>query len=493
MTEPAEQNPTPSSQESAFHGQGIPLVKGKPAHQALFPYFLTALGTLLVVGVGGYFWQRSPARAQDDVLKAEARVAQILKEYEAKQVARDKQLELERQEQLLAEYRGAHSRLADRAGGVLAKIDEFEAARGEWNELRASLNHTGFGREIAGSASLLTKFTRIENEQARIDYAPESSRERVGPIADRSRKIAAGSAVAAPPSVELGEELALDLKEVNDALAAQKQTIGALRALLSEAAKDDLPPAAVELEEAIALRDEQFQKQQSDIYAEAEARRQAEQLELDEKKAEAETAAMLEAEKQRHQADLESLRQKNEEALRGLKEQYDKELALLKEQLAGKVAAIEGEIRVAEASTAAKKSEKELEAERIALEAEKQRLREKCRSPEVANALAPFIGKGYWQPGKAEPGLDPGPVSFTAIQAAGALDQTVRGARELYFLGANPKNDRPGVWPDNERLAGFPDEKWLKNKPAARERAVKAQAFLIELGPTLVELGLLAP
>ena len=36
-------------QESAFHGQSIPLVQAKPAHQALFPYFLVALGTLLVV------------------------------------------------------------------------------------------------------------------------------------------------------------------------------------------------------------------------------------------------------------------------------------------------------------------------------------------------------------------------------------------------------------------------------------------------------------
>jgi hypothetical protein len=84
-------------------------------------------------------------------------------------------------------------------------------------------------------------------------------------------------------------------------------------------------------------------------------------------------------------------------------------------------------------------------------------------------------------------------MSLSAIKAQGALDPSPRGMRELYHLGANPKNDRPGGWAQEARMVGKPLEAWLKNKPGARDTARKAQDYLIELGDILVEVGLLSP
>ncbi|HNP15619.1 MAG TPA: hypothetical protein PKI99_04090, partial [Terrimesophilobacter sp.] len=68
-----------------------------------------------------------------------------------------------------------------------------------------------------------------------------------------------------------------------------------------------------------------------------------------------------------------------------------------------------------------------------------------------------------------------------------------RGMRELYHIGANPNNDRPGGWSKEDRMVGKPLEAWLKNKPGARDTARKAQDLLLELGDILVEVGLLSP
>jgi hypothetical protein len=158
-----------------------------------------------------------------------------------------------------------------------------------------------------------------------------------------------------------------------------------------------------------------------------------------------------------------------------------------------RVALAKAEVQVTEASASKAQSEKELEAKKIADATEKERLRAKAKTTEVATALAPFLGSGYWQPGHAQKGVDAGPVSLSAIKAAGALTQTRQGVRELYNLGANPHNDRSAGWPPADRLVGKPLDQWYKNKDSARDTAKKAQDLLLELGDTLVELGLLAP
>jgi hypothetical protein len=495
-------------QESAFHGQSIPLVQAKPAHQALFPYFLAVLGTLLVVGVAGYWWVNSPMKAERDAEKAEAWKTQLTKEFEAEQLRRDQVRQLQEQEEQIAEQRAEHARLAERADLLLAKVGDFEAAMTEWKELRTSLDHSSAGKEIAASGPLLAQYMRVEEEQERLSYPADSVRERVEPVAERSRKVAAGGSLAAAPSDELIGKIAVDLEEADRALRAQKEVNETVRTLIAQAEADDVPAADVDLAKAMALLAERRKQEELRILTEAaakgEALTQAQLAELAEQKAGELGAVRLEAAKKQHDLEIEAerlrrdedneaLRLRYEEELRGEKERHEKELALLKQQIEEKNAQLEGEIRVSEASAEAKKSEKELEAERIAAETEKNRLREKAKTREVATALAPFIGKGYWQPGRAVPGRDAAGISLTAIKAEGALDPSPTGMRQLYHIGANPKNDRPGGWSPEDRMVGKPLEAWLKNKPGARDTARKAQDILLELGDILVEVGLLSP
>jgi hypothetical protein len=499
----------PPTQESAFHGQSIPLVRAKPAHQALFPYFLVFLGTLLVVGIAGYWWMNSPMRTKRDAEKADALKAQITKEFEAEMLRRDQARQLQEQEEELAEQRAEHARVAERADLLLAKVDEIAAAMAESRDLRASLDHSTAGKEIAASGPLLAQYMRVGEEQARISYPAEAVRERVEPLADRSRKIAAGSSVATAPSEELIGKIAVDIEEADRTLRAQKQVNETVHAIIAQAEADDISAADVDLAKAMALLAERRKQEELEILTAAAAKGEAltktQLTELAEQKAGELGAVRLEAakkqhdleiaaEKERRDAEIEALRQRHEEELRGEKERHEKELALLKQQQEEKNAQLEGEIRVSEAAADATKSEKELEAERIAAETEKSRLRAKAKTAEVASALAPFLGKGYWQPGRAQAeNIDPVPVSLSAIQATGALNATPSGLHRLYMLGADPKNDHGARWPEKERGVGHGADAWLRNKPSAVATARKAQELLNELGTTLVELGMLAP
>lgn len=83
-----------------------------------------------------------------------------------------------------------------------------------------------------------------------------------------------------------------------------------------------------------------------------------------------------------------------------------------------------------------------------------------------------------------------GPMSYKGILDSGALNQTTIGLTRLNTLAADPRglaigNDRPGLW----NYVGYP-EGWSKSD---QDHMRKVQDLLRELGPTLVELEMLAP
>jgi hypothetical protein len=139
-----------------------------------------------------------------------------------------------------------------------------------------------------------------------------------------------------------------------------------------------------------------------------------------------------------------------------------------------------------------------LDAERVRAEeeAKQQSLREKellierSRSTEVANLLAPFFHPRDVQPKmsgaslRLRKTLETKPMSLSALQAIGALDAGIDGLKRLASAGgdrelSDPKwsvHSQPGNWSDG-------DKKMLQD----------AQRLLVELGPTLVEVGLLSP
>ncbi len=504
-----EVDPT-KPQESAFHGHSVPLVQAKPAHQALFPYFLVALGTLLVVGIAGYWWLNSPMRAESEAKKLDLALAQQNKTHELameklrqEAAAEQTRLRLDAEKALEEERRAQHkaeyAKLAQVVEQAQKQIDAFEAARREREELLATN-----GREIAARDELLTKYEVIERQHPAPQFETGAVRALLATAATRSAALALQDGVPAAPSPELKQSVDTALAETTAALKSQTAANLAVRALAAEAVEDGVPAADVDIQEALHRRVQRAEQERQKALAEAEelGRQKAESQirEIAAREAEENTKIEVDAATRAFDQQQETIKRlhdqreaaqkaKDEELVRILNAQLEKEIA----ELRGEAGLAEAEVKVAEAAASAKKSEKELEAERIAAETEKNRLREKAKTREVANALAPFVGKGYWQPGRAVPGRDAAGISLTAIKAEGALDPSPTGMRQLYHIGANPKNDRPGGWAQEDRMVGKPLEAWLKNKPGARDTARKAQDILLELGDILVEVGLLSP
>lgn len=108
---------------------------------------------------------------------------------------------------------------------------------------------------------------------------------------------------------------------------------------------------------------------------------------------------------------------------------------------------------------------------------------------EIERVLRPFLADGYAQPDgrRNVHGATLGPMSFSGLQAAGALSPDRAGMERLMYL-ASQKNDRyDGAFP---QYIGS-DYAWEKmtDKPYVK----RAQDLLREFGPLLVEKKMLAP
>ncbi len=147
--------------------------------------------------------------------------------------------------------------------------------------------------------------------------------------------------------------------------------------------------------------------------------------------------------------------------------------------------------KLADAERHSKNVDAELKSGQIVSEAEKKRLIAKCSDPEVRTILAPFLDKGYFRPSDNMHGsrrydtLQPVPISFADLQKLGALNPTGTGADMLHKIASAPIDSMRTRWP------GF-RKKW-QDDPGLREMVPKAQQLLNELGPTMVELGMLSP
>lgn len=118
-------------------------------------------------------------------------------------------------------------------------------------------------------------------------------------------------------------------------------------------------------------------------------------------------------------------------------------------------------------------------------EARNLELRKKASGPGVQAKLAPFVTPGNMQIFKRT--YDLKPVSYTALQSHGALDQSIPGLRKLAEIGCTLRDKIRPRWKLKGGASGFtlyPDE---------IEKVKEAQQLLIELGPMLVEMKLLEP
>ena len=185
------------------------------------------------------------------------------------------------------------------------------------------------------------------------------------------------------------------------------------------------------------------------------------------------------------------------------KKRNDEKLALIQNKEAEAIKI--GNEQVAEARKRAVETEKKLEAKKALDDAtakedkaKKEKLREKAQSEEVKKYLGNFFVESYYQPKKVDttyPRLDiyrtakKQPMSYASLVALGVLGEGMPGLYSLNMtFGARGTNnagnyDRPLITAPAE-----PDE-WSNNH---HEFLQKARELLTELGPILVEEGLLS-
>jgi hypothetical protein len=110
-------------------------------------------------------------------------------------------------------------------------------------------------------------------------------------------------------------------------------------------------------------------------------------------------------------------------------------------------------------------------------------LRQKAATPDVQLALAPFITPGYSQ--VQGMGIELKPLSYSALDGAGALAPDIRGLTHLLTIAWTSKDKVRPRWKLNPTL--------FTRHPDQIEKVKQAQDLLIELGPVLVEMGQLQP
>ncbi len=180
-------------------------------------------------------------------------------------------------------------------------------------------------------------------------------------------------------------------------------------------------------------------------------------------------------------------------------------LAASQREMDDRLAEIERQNQLAEAERMRRDAEAGAVARGIRDDARKVELIAKCNSPEVQANLAPFLTKGTWQPGDFERNIrfDRTPMSWSKIQADGALTDNRDGLQRLLEI-ANAKGCFPrggqsrGYYVNRKHLDahrpkwGYP-QTWKNLSEDQIQEVRRIQALLIELGPTLVEEGMLDP
>lgn len=148
----------------------------------------------------------------------------------------------------------------------------------------------------------------------------------------------------------------------------------------------------------------------------------------------------------------------------------------LKKQTELQVSEKEAELKVQEAKTKVVVQKNEDEATKVLL-------RQKASDPQVLAELAPFTTPGYWN--LRSLAADKKPLSYTALQTSGALTEGMRGLQQLVNIATSGYDKVRPRWDMNRQL-------WVR-KPDLIEKVKGTQKLLVELGPVLVEKGLLQP
>lgn len=129
-------------------------------------------------------------------------------------------------------------------------------------------------------------------------------------------------------------------------------------------------------------------------------------------------------------------------------------------------------------------AERKVAAEQATDEALKVKLRAKAKDPKIQAKLAPFTTPGYVQFGGDS--YEKAPMSYTGLMQFGALNQSTAGLHRLAQVAHSREDKIRPRWHFQ-----FDNFKGWERTTKDREMVTETQQLLIELGPTLVEMGML--
>lgn len=149
--------------------------------------------------------------------------------------------------------------------------------------------------------------------------------------------------------------------------------------------------------------------------------------------------------------------------------------------------------KLAEATRRVEDAKAEAKSSRMGLEADKTLDKQRCEDPEVKRLLAPFLAHGKYQPGMNKEEMltaDSKAISLSRLRSYGAMEPTPTGIQKLLEVATSKPLQRPI---DTMRVRWGHKPRLRDNSPESVDEMKKAQQLLIELGPTMVELGMLQP
>lgn len=439
---------------------------------------------------------------------------------------------LEKEIQRQVEERAGALRIQEglaEAEDVLTGLSSFETLQKNTATTLEDLLSSDEGKKIAAHPPALTAFRREKERFA--EHAPseptlDTWKKAVTAYRDALKEASTKKPLLLPlDPTEIGK-----LHRIQGLLSEKQATLSQIQSVLQGLPALASNPSVPDLSKARTLRDEiqRLDAAEAKALAEAihaateEAKEEGRTLLVDVAKLTATEDAKAEAEKERNEAREELRRQKERWAIddREREQKHKEETDALKRDLEAKNAElleknlsfdaevkrrvdeterrhqdelqrIQEERDLFEAELKARGIEVDLKKDRILRDAEKKLLIAKCQTGEVKTRLALFLEPGFWNPGTAGRSTTPKPMSFAAINACGALERdhngepTAKALKTLAEILSQPDKARDGLTWKSPRG-------WNTNPDKLRQLG-EIQALLIELGPTLVELKMLAP
>ncbi len=430
-------------------------------------------------------------------LRSSAAVAQDITPGDEKAKARTSEHTRRKAEEDSAGTKRQFDRILSQAEGAADLFKRLDTKATAWSDTTKALLTNEEGRRIAADGTSLMGVLRIY-QAAPVPADELSARTKVvdSILSDLHRE-AERPDVGFLPSDRTQDELLDNFYWARSQLARLSENETTLQTLVAKAPKLSDAAKARTLEDAIRDYNADYFSfiNNSIIKGKSEAKEQSEQIVV-------EKARLAELERARDEADrlykdtlskIETMRLDFDLELKRKRAEDEKRLAEAEVRYNDLMAELERTKKLAEANRRVEDAKAEAKSSRLGLEADKTLDKQRCEDPEVKRLLAPFLAHGKYQPGMNKEEMltaDSKAISLSRLRSYGALEPGPTGIQKLLEVATNKPLQRPI---DTIRTRWGFKPRLRDNSPESVDEIKKAQQLLNELGPTMVELGMLQP